>query len=86
MKKYSYEIRQIDAWNDGDNCWTWNESFHICKFLSSADNMKRAFLRKLHNLGIAFSVPVKVVYDGSIWEVQRRDNDEPIFACIPCDY
>lgn len=86
MKKYSYEIRQIDAWNEGDNCWTWNESFRICKFLSAADNMKRAFLRKLHTLGIAFSVPVKVVYDGDIWEVQRRDNDEPIFACIPCDY
>ena len=86
MKKYSYEIRQIDAWNEGDNCWAWNESFHICKFLSAADNMKRAFLRKLHDLGIAFSVPVKVVYDGSIWELQRRDNDEPIFACIPCDY
>ena len=84
--KFNYEIRQIDAWNEGDNYWTWNESFHICNFSSSANNISRAFMRKIHALGIAFSVPVKVVFDGDIWEVQRRDNDMPIFALIPIDY
>lgn len=85
MKKYQYEIRQIDAWSDCDG-WTWNESWHICNFLSGAADMKRAFLRKLESIGIAFSVPVKIDYDGSIYEIQRKDNDMPLFALIPVDF
>lgn len=85
MKKYQYEIRQIDAWSDFDG-WTWNESWHICNFFSAAADMKRAFLRKLASIGIAFSVPVKINYDGSIYEIQRKDNDMPLFALIPVDF
>ena len=94
MKKYKYEIRQIDAWaepcydfdDDDDFCWTWNESWHICDFVSAAENVKRAFLRKLHSIGISFSVPVKVNYDGDVYEVQRRDNSMPLFALVPVDF
>jgi hypothetical protein len=97
MKKYKYEIRQIEAWiepcyeimpgeTEDYTTWTWNESWHICDFLSSATDMKRAFLRKLSSIGVTFSVPVKVDYDGSIYEIQRKDNNMPLFALIPVDF
>lgn len=89
-EKYRYEIRQIDAWatdetDDGFPLWSWNESWHICEFESAAENIGRMFLRKIHALGIYFTAKVKVVYDGSIYEIQRCDNDEPLFALLPID-
>lgn len=52
-----YEIRQIDAWYDGE-AWTYNESFRIGEFSTRAENVKRAFCRALHGLGVVFIVGV----------------------------
>ena len=41
-----YEIRQIDAWSSGES-WTWNESYKIGEFKTSAADHKRAFLNAL---------------------------------------
>ena len=78
-----YEIRQIDAWFDNE-AWTYNESFRIGEFSTKAENVKRAFLRALHNLGIVFNRGrVVIVDDGDILEAQTRKSGEPLFVAIP---
>ena len=80
-----FEIRQIDAWYDGE-AWTYNESFRIGEFSTRAENVKRAFCRALHGLGVAFRRGcVVVVDDGELLEIQDRKSGEPLFAAIPID-
>ena len=80
-----FEIRQIDAWFDNE-AWTYNESFHIGEFSTKAENVKRAFCRALHNLGIVFNRGrVVIVDDGDTLEAQNRKDGEPLFVAIPID-
>lgn len=80
-----FEIRQIDAWFDGE-AWTYNESFRIGEFSTKAENVKRAFCRALHGLGVVFyRGRVVVVDDGDLLEIQNRKSGEPLFVAIPMD-
>lgn len=80
----TFEIRQIDAWADGEGGWTWNESWHIADFSTQAKNEKRACIHALNKHGISFKRGRFIIdYDGSIYEVQDRKTHEPIFAFIP---
>ena len=80
-----FEIRQIDAWHDGE-AWTYNESFRIGEFSTRAENVKRAFCRALHGLGVVFRRGrVVVVDDGDCLEIQDRKSEKPLFAAIPMD-
>ena len=80
-----FEIRQIDAWFDGDG-WTYNESFRIGEFSTRVENVKRAFCRALHGLGVVFyRGRVVVVNDGDLLEVQNRKSGEPLFVAIPME-
>ena len=42
-----WELREIDAWADGEGGWTWNDSFVLKRFRSDADDLKGLFLRVL---------------------------------------
>ena len=80
-----FEIRQIDAWPDGE-AWTYNESFRIGEFSTKAKNIKRAFCRALHGLGVVFyRGRVVVVEDGDLLEIQTRKSGEPLFVAIPVE-
>lgn len=80
--KTKYEIRQIDAWNDGS--WFWNESWHIGEFKTASQNVNQPFMKTLKKLGISFKKgAVYIAYDGDILEVRNRKTDEPYFAAIP---
>ena len=80
-----FEIRQIDAWFDCE-AWTYNESFRIGEFSTQAKNVKRAFCRALHGVGIVFyRGRVVVVDDGDLLEVQNRKSGEPLFVAIPME-
>ena len=78
-----YEIIQIDAWSS-DEGWTWNESYKIGEFKTSAADHKRAFLNALRKIGIVCKRgKCKVEFDGDIYEVQERKSGLPMFAAIP---
>ena len=81
-----FEIRQIDALFDGE-AWTYNESFRIGEFFTKAENVKRAFCRALHGLGVVFyrGRVVVVVDEGDLLEVQNRKSGEPLFVAIPME-
>lgn len=40
-KKYSYDVREIDAWSDLESGWTWNASFHIGTMETAAEDVRR---------------------------------------------
>lgn len=78
-----YEIRQVDAWNNGEG-WTYNETFKIGEFATNAADHKRAFLNALRKIGIVCKRgKCKVEFDGDIYEVQERKSGLPMFAAIP---
>lgn len=80
-----FEIMQIDAWHDGE-AWTYNESFRIGEFSTKAENVKRAFCRALHGLGVVFRRGCVVVVDeGDLLEIQDRKSGEPLFAAVPME-
>ena len=84
MDKYSFEIRQIDAWRDVEGGWTYNETWHICNVKSGANDVKRMFSRQLNRRGITFKKNrTRIEYDGSIYEVIDRKTKEPLFCMIP---
>lgn len=81
-----FEIRQIDAWENEDGGWYWNNSFNIGQFKTRWKDEKRAFLYNLHKLGIMFKRgKTTVVCDGDIYEVQERKTGRPLFAAIPIE-
>ena len=50
MKKFKFEIREIDAWNYGEEeGWIWNTSYHMGDMVTSAKNEKRAFTSWMKN-------------------------------------
>ena len=79
----TYEVRQIDAWNDGEG-WTYNETWNIGAFTTASADVPRAFRRALANLGISFYRGRTVTeYDGFVFEIVDRATREPLFAAIP---
>lgn len=79
-----YEVRQIDAWNNGDG-WTWNNSFHLFDFNTNAKDHKIAFTNIMRNTGLLKlnRGTYYVDYDGSVYEIRLKKTDEPLFAAIP---
>lgn len=79
----TFEIRQIDAWNDGDG-WTYNETYRLGSFTTAAQDERRAFYRALARMGIRFyRGKVRAEYDGDICEIIDRKTAEPLFVAIP---
>ena len=82
-QKYDYEIREIDAWADGDDGWTWNTSYNVGKISTSGDP-GRAMMRMLNKKGVVCKRGTCYIdYDGSIYELRRRGTHEPYYAAIP---
>lgn len=83
-KKFSYDVRQIDAWTEPAGGWTWNSSYHIGTMETAADPRRALpdYLRRKH--GIIFKRNrTRIEYDGSIYEIQDRKTKEPLYAAIP---
>lgn len=79
-----YEVREVDAWADGDQGWTYNASYNIGSFASASDNISRAARNFLANNGIRFvKGKTKTVSDGSVYEIVTRKDCEPLFCIIP---
>lgn len=84
MMKYKYELRQVEAWRDGES-WSYNNSFHIADYaVSESADGKRAFLRAMHKNGFVCKRGMtRVETDGSMFELVNRKDGEPLMAAIP---
>ena len=83
-RKYSYDVREIDAWADAGTGWTWNSSFHIGTMETAGDPRQALpdYLRRKH--GIIFKRSrTRIEYDGEVYEIQDRKTKEPLYAAIP---
>lgn len=87
MKRFKFEIREIDALNYGEDGWTWNTSYHAGDMETGAKNERRAFTRWLKNRkGITFKANRTLIeYDGDVYTIIDRKTKEPLFAAIPLD-
>jgi hypothetical protein len=86
MKKLKFEIREIDAWNYGEEeGWIWNTSYHMGDMVTSAKNKKRAFTSWMKkHAGITFKPNRTLIeYDGDVYTIINRKTKEPLFAAIP---
>ena len=82
-EKVTFDVRQVDSWFIDDS-WTWNASYHLFDFSTSAANEKRAFVNALRQHGITFKKNrTRIEYDGSIYEIIDRKTKEILFAAIP---
>lgn len=97
-RKYAplFEVRQIDAAPEGEDGWTWNQSFKLFEFRSSSLDLKRMFLSRLrHYLSKGVKTPSGIVDrhplgrgwyyctdDWDIMEVKSKADHRPWFACI----
>lgn len=84
-RRERYEIRQIDAiaYYDG---WTYNETWCLGTFETTAQDIPRAFRRALARLGIRFyRGRTRTEYDGSVYEIVDRKTGAPLFVAIPTD-
>ena len=83
-QKFSYDVRQIDAWADAESGWSWNASYHLGTMETAADPRQALpnYLRRKH--GIIFKRNrTRIACDGDIYEIQDRKTKEPLFAAIP---
>lgn len=86
MKKFKFEIREIDAWNYGEEeGWIWNTSYLMGDMVTSAKNEKRAFTSWMKkHAGITFKPNRTLIeYDGDVYTIIDRKTKEPLFAAIP---
>lgn len=84
--KIKFEIREIDAWNYGeDEGWIWNTSYHMGVMVTKAKDEKKAFTAWMkHHLGISFKPNRTLIeYDGDVYTIIDRKTKEPLFAAIP---
>ena len=83
-KKYSYDVREIDAWSDPESGWTWNTSYHIGTMETAAEDVRLALTAYLKRRGIVFKLNRTIIYDdGSVIEIQDRKTKEPLYAAVP---
>ena len=83
MKKYCYEIREIDAWMYDDG-WTYNATYLVGE-IATAGDVKRAmmaFLRKKYGI-VCRKGACRIKYDGDVYELQNRKTGEPFYVAIP---
>lgn len=84
--KIKFEIRQIDAWNYGDDeGWIWNTSYHMGEMTTKAQDIRKAFTAWMkRHLGISFKNNRTLIeYDGDCYTIIDRKTKEPLFAAIP---
>jgi hypothetical protein len=85
MKKFSYEIRQLDAWGNNEEGYEINESFHMGDMKTSARDERRAFTAWIkRHLGVSFKLNRTLIeYDGDCYTIIDRKTKEPLFIAIP---
>lgn len=77
------EVREVEAWAYDDG-WTYNQTWLVGVFKTSAKNISRAFTRYLKKQGIVFKKNRTLVwYDGDCYEIVDRKTKEPLFVAIP---
>lgn len=80
----TWEIRQIDALADDESGWTYNTTYRLGTFTTTAANPAKALRAALARMGIRFHRGATVTeYDGDVCEIIDRKTGEPLFCAIP---
>ena len=78
-----YTIRQVDAWADGEDGWTYNQTWTCGEMETEAQDVRRAFTAFLRKHGIVFRKGCTLIdFDGDNYTIVDRKTREPLFDCI----
>jgi hypothetical protein len=81
-----FEVRQVDAWGNGDDGWEYNETWHLFDFTARSGNEKRSLRRALNRHGITLTPRCKTYSpDGDMLEVVEIRTQKPLFCAIPME-
>lgn len=84
MKKYEFEIRQLDSWGNKIDGYEINTSYLMGTLETRAQNEKRAFTKWLAKNGIVFKKNrTRIEFDGDCYTIIDRKTYEPLFIAIP---
>jgi hypothetical protein len=78
---HRWEQRQIDSWHDGEG-WYDNQSFHV-QDINLFPGEEKQFLLDLFWQDAQKDYEVE--YDGSMYELVKKDTQEPLFRLIPVE-
>lgn len=78
---YTYELRQIDAWGNAEEGWTYNNSFHT-KTVRVEDGQEEEFLLDIMTLEARENYMVNTDFDGT-FELCNGLTGEPLFGLFP---
>lgn len=83
-KKFSFDVRGVEAWAEPEGGWTWNQSWHLGTMETAGDPRQALpdFLRRHCQIRMKRGF-FRIVDDGGIIEIRYRKTDEPVFAAIP---
>lgn len=80
----TWEIRQIDALADDESGWTYNTTYRLGSFTTTAANPAKAFRAALARMGIRFHRDTTATeYDGNVYEIVDRHDGMPLFCAVP---
>lgn len=87
MKKYQFQIRQLDSWIYEDY-WDVNTAYNIGIMETSAKNERKAFTNYLKKkCGIVFKKNRTLIdFDGDNYTIIDRKTKEPLFDCLLINY
>ena len=90
-----FSVWMIDACQEGEGVWTWNDKYRLFEFRTNSLDVKRVFLKRLRRHLADVKTPSGVVQhfnlgrgwyyvtdDWDIMELCRRKDHCPIYACI----
>ena len=82
---YTFLVRQLDAWADGENGWDVNNVYNIGTFTTRAKNERAAFTRYLRRRGIVFKKNrTRIEFDGDNYTIVDRKTWRPLFDAVIC--
>lgn len=83
MKKYTYLIRQVEAWASPDG-WDYNNVFVIGQMITGAQNTRRALTSYLRRrCGITFQKNrTRIEFDGDNYTIVDRKTGEPLVDAV----
>ena len=81
--KNKFLIRQVEAWYNECDGWTYNQTWNIGEMITRAKDEKRAFTNYLKKQGIVFkSNRTLIDFDGNNYTIIDRKTKEPYFDAV----
>lgn len=86
-KGLRFLVRQVEAWADPDDGWTYNNTWAIGEMVTCAQDVRAALTAWLKRRGIIFKKNrTRIEFDGDNYTIVDRKTGEPLFDAVCLDW